>query len=204
MPESLKKLIQTLSFFPGIWEKSATKLAFFLLNSNKNYLDTLSNMIGNLKGSISNCKKCFSLVDRGEDFCNICKNWERNQNIICVVEEYLDMQMIENAWVFEWVYHILWGAISPINGVFAGDLHFEELFEKVADMESWAELILAMNPNIEWEATLQYILSELEKRWLKKFLKTSRLSRGLSSGYLEYADNITLINSLNERKEILF
>lgn len=112
------------------------------------------------------------------------------------------MLVIENAWVFDGVYHILGGAISPINGVFIWDLNFEKLFERIAHHRGDLELIIATNPNIEWEATLQYILWELEKRGLKKFVKISRLSRGLSSGYLEYADNITLINSLKERKEI--
>lgn len=114
----------------------------------------------------------------------------------------MDMITLENAWTYEGVYHILWWAISPINGVFVWDLNFEKLFERIADEKSTLELIFATNPNIEWEATLQYIMQEIEKRWLKPFVKTTRLSRGLSSGYLEYADNITLINSLKERKEV--
>lgn len=202
MPESIKKLIQILSFLPWIWEKSATKLAFFLLNSNKNYLQNFSQALWNLPNTIWKCEVCGSLVDHWNEICVICSWKKRNQDIICVVEEYLDMLVIENAWVFDWVYHILWWAISPINGVFIWDLNFEKLFERIAHHRGNLELIIATNPNIEWEATLQYILWELEKRGLKKFVKISRLSRGLSSGYLEYADNITLINSLKERKEI--
>lgn len=134
--------------------------------------------------------------------CEICSSEERQTNIICVVEEYLDMVTIENSKIFNGRYHILWGAISPINGIFIWDLNFENLFKRISDFDGDLELIMATNPNIEWEATVQYILGELEKRWLKKFVKVTRLSRWLSSGYLEYADNITLINSIKERKEI--
>jgi len=112
------------------------------------------------------------------------------------------MLTIENSKIFKGRYHILGGAISPINGVFIWDLNFESLFQRISDASGELELIMATNPNIEWEATVQYILSELEKRGLKKFVKVTRLSRWLSSWYLEYADNITLINSIKERKEI--
>ncbi len=202
MPESLKKLIQMISFLPGVGEKSATKLAFFLLNSNKNYLENFANLLNNLKWSVGKCEKCWALVDAWKDLCNICLNNNRDKNLICVVEEYLDMLTIENSKIFNWTYHILGWAISPINWVFIWDLNFESLFKKISDFNWTLELIMATNPNIEWEATVQYILWELEKRWLKKFVKVTRLSRWLSSWYLEYADNITLINSIKERKEI--
>lgn len=202
MPESLKKLIQIISFLPWVGEKSATKLAFFLLNSNKNYLENFANLLQNLQWSIGKCSNCWSLVDVEKEFCYICLDNNRDKNLICVVEEYLDMITIENSKIFQWNYHILGWAISPINWVFIWDLNFESLFKKISDSTNNLELIMATNPNIEWEATVQYILWELEKRWLKKFVKVTRLSRGLSSWYLEYADNITLINSIKERKEI--
>lgn len=202
MPESLKKLINLIWFLPWVWEKSATKLAFFLLNSNRNYIENLSNSLITLKENIDKCTCCNSLIDKNKIICNICSNDKRNKNIICVVEEYLDMIMIENSKVYDWVYHILWWAISPINWVFVWDLNFEWLFEKIKDSQNNIELIMATNPNIEWEATAQYIISEIEKRALKKFIKVTRLSRGLSSWYIEYADNITLINSIKDRKEI--
>lgn len=202
MPESLKKLINLISFLPWIWEKSATKLAFFLLNSNQNYLQNLANSLQNLKSSIKKCNICWSLIDIDKEICDICDDKNRNHNLICVVEEYLDMLYIENSWIFNWVYHILWWAISPINWVFIWDLNFDSLFKKIQNLEKDSEVIIATNPNIEWEATAQYILDEIQKRWLKKFIKITRLSRWLSSWYIEYADNITLINSIKERKEI--
>lgn len=202
MPESLKKLINLIWFLPGIWEKSATKLAFFLLNSNKNYLENISNILLHLKTSVSKCENCWALIDVEKKLCSICLSENRNKNIICVVEEYLDMISIENSKVFNGVYHILGWAISPMNWIFIWDLNFENLFKKISNIQTNIELIMATNPNIEWEATVQYIIGELEKRWLKKFVKLTRLSRWLSSGYIEYADNITLINSIKERKEI--
>jgi len=121
---------------------------------------------------------------------------------LLIVEEYLDMLTIEQSGWYKWVYHVLWGAISPINWVFISDLSFEKLFERIQDSDEDIELILATNPNIEWEATTNYIKEEIEKRWYKHKTKITRLSRGLSSGYIEYADNITLMNALKERKEL--
>lgn len=202
MPESLKKLINLIWFLPWIWEKSATKLAFFLLNSNKNFLQNLSSSLNEIQSSVKKCDMCWSLVDKNIDLCHICKSQSRKDDLICVVEEYLDMLTIENSQIFDWKYHILWWAISPINWVFIWDLNFEKLFERIQNHNWNMEILVATNPNIEWEATSMYIREQIEKRWLKKFVTLTRLSRWLSSWYLEYADNITLINSIKERKEI--
>ncbi len=202
MPESLKKLINSISYLPWIWEKSATKLAFFLLNSNQNYLDNLWNNIKNIKNNIWKCSNCNTLTDKNKTLCNICSNINRNKNQIMIVEEYLDMITIEETQVFKWIYHILWWAISPINWVFIWDLNFEKLFEKIEKSEEKIELILATNPNIEWEATSSYIIEEIEKRKLKHKTIITKLSRWLSSWFIEYADNITLINALKERKTV--
>lgn len=202
MPESLKKLINLIWFLPWIWKKSATKLAFFLLNSNKNFLQNLSSSLNEIQSSVKKCDMCWSLVDKNIDLCHICKSQSRKDDLICVVEEYLDMLTIENSQIFDWKYHILWWAISPINWVFIWDLNFEKLFERIQNHNWNIEILVATNPNIEWEATSMYIREQIEKRWLKKFVTLTRLSRWLSSWYLEYADNITLINSIKERKEI--
>ncbi|NVP17894.1 recombination protein RecR [Candidatus Gracilibacteria bacterium] len=202
MPESLKQLINSIGYLPGIGEKTATKLAFFLLNANKNYIENLSGNLKNIKEKISFCKNCNSLCDKGNDLCKICESNSRNKNLIAIVEEYLDLLTIEETGGFNGVYHVLGGAISPINGVFIGDLKFEELFKRIISSDDDVEIILATNPNIEGEATSNYIIEEIEKRKLKYKTKITRLSRGLSSGYIEYADNITLVNALKERKEI--
>lgn len=202
MPKELEKLINAISYLPWIWEKSATKLAFFLLNTNQNFNENLSDSIKNIKSKVTFCKNCFSLCDLWSEKCEICKNESRDKHTIAVVEEYLDMVMIEQSGIFKGNYHILGGAISPINWVFIWDLRFKELFEKIETSDENLEIILATNPNIEWEATSNYIIEEIEKRKLKYKVKITKLSRWLSSGYLEYADNITLINALKERKEI--
>lgn len=202
MPEALKQLINSIWYLPWIWEKSATKLAFFLLNANQNYIDNFSENMKNLKQNIWFCKNCNSISDKNNDICYICKSENRNKNIIAIVEEYLDMLTLEETGWFTWVYHVLWWAISPINWVFIWDLKFEQLFDRINNSDDKVELILATNPNIEWEATSNYIIEEIEKRKLKYKTKITRLSRGLSSWYIEYADNITLVNALKERKEV--
>ena len=202
MPEALKRLINSISYLPGIWEKSATKLAFFLLNSNQNYIDNLSKNLSNIKDKVDNCKICNTLTDIWKEKCNICSNLNRNHNQLAVVEEYLDMVTLEESGAFGWVYHILGWAISPINWVFVWDLNFENLFKRIYLSEDRIEIILSTNPNIEWEATANYIIEEIEKRKLKHKTTITRLSRWLSSGYIEYADNLTLINALKERKTI--
>lgn len=202
MPEALKQLINSIWYLPWIWEKSATKLAFFLLNANQNYIDNFSENMKNLKKNIWFCKNCNSISDKNNDICYICKSENRNENIIAIVEEYLDMLTLEETGGFTWVYHVLWWAISPINWVFIWDLKFEQLFDRINNSDDKVELILATNPNIEWEATSNYIIEEIEKRKLKYKTKITRLSRGLSSWYIEYADNITLVNALKERKEV--
>lgn len=202
LPEALKQLINSISYLPWIWEKSATKLAFFMLNSNKNFLENLSTNLLNIKDKIHFCESCHSLTDVWKQYCSICESNSRDKKTIAIVEEYLDMLTLEESWWYKWVYHILWWAISPINWVFIWDLNFEKLFKKISDSEWKLELILATNPNIEWEATSAYITEEISKRGLKYKTKITRLSRWLSSWYIEYADNITIINALRERKEV--
>ena len=202
MPESLKQLINSIWYLPWIWEKSATKLAFFLLNANRNFTDSLSENLKNIKDNVAFCQNCNSLCDLWRDLCNICDSDSRNKKTIAIVEEYLDMLTLEESGWFKWVYHILWWAISPINWVFIWDLKFEELFKRIENSDENIELILATNPNIEWEATSNYITEEIIKRKLKYKTKITRLSRWLSSWYIEYADNITLANALRERKEV--
>jgi recombination protein RecR len=202
MPESLRQLINSISYLPWIWEKSATKLAFFLLNANKNYIENFRTNLKNIKENIAFCEVCNSLCDKWKKLCKICESETRNKNIIAIVEEYLDLLTIEETSGYSWVYHVLWWAISPVNWVFIWDLKFKELFKRIEDSDQKVEIILATNPNIEWEATSNYIIEEIEKRKLKHKVKITRLSRWLSSGYIEYADNITLINAIKERKEI--
>lgn len=202
MPEALKRLIQNISLLPWIGENRATKLAFFLLNANENYLRDFRENLIHLKEETSICSTCGAITDKGRKECSICTDSFRKIETICVVEEYLDMLTIENSGAYDGLYHILWGAISPINGVFVWDLNFSKLFERIENSETKIELIIATNPNIEGEATSSFLIEEIEKRKLKYKTTISRLSRGLSSGYIEYADNLSLISAIKERKQV--
>ena len=202
MPEALKKLIQTISLLPGIWENRATKLAFFLLWANPRYTEEFARNITELRDKTGRCEICGALTDNPKTICSICDDSRRNHNSICVVEEYLDMLTIEQAGWYDGVYHILWGAISPSNGVFVWDLNISNLFKRIESAEEKLELIIATNPNLEGEATASFIIEEVEKRKLRYKVRITRLSRGLSSGYIEYADSLSLISALKERKEV--
>lgn len=202
MPEALKQLINSISYLPGIWEKSAQKLAFFLLNANSNYVENLKDNLIWIKEKIWFCEECHSLTDIWRSVCNICSNSWREDTIIAVVEEYLDMITLEQSGMFSGKYHILGWAVSPINWVFIWDLNFETLFWRIESSHTKVEIVLATNPNIEWEATASYIIEEIERRKLKHKATITRLSRWLSSWYIEYADNLTLVNAFKERKQI--
>ena len=202
MPEALKRLIHNISLLPGIGENRATKLAFFLLNANENYLKDFRENIVSIKEKTDICSSCWAITDAGKKTCNICENLSRDQTQICIVEEYLDMLTLENAGGYSGLYHVLGGAISPVNGVFVGDLNFSRLFERISESDHKLELIIATNPNLEGEATTAFLTEEIEKRKLKHKVKMTRLSRWLSSGYIEYADTMSLVSALKERKEV--
>ena len=201
MPEILKKLIHTISLLPGIWENRATKLAFFLLSANPKYTEEFARNLQEIRQKTWKCDICGALTDAPKDTCNIC-NSNRKKTVICVVEEYLDMLTIEQAGWYDGVYHILWGAISPSNGVFVWDLNISKLFHRIESSEEKIEIIIATNPNLEGEATAWFIIDEIEKRKLRYKVRITRLSRWLSSWYIEYADPLSLISALKERKEI--
>ncbi|MDD3120450.1 MAG: recombination mediator RecR [Candidatus Gracilibacteria bacterium] len=194
MPESLKKLIDIISFLPGIGEKTATKLAFFLLKANTSYINNFANYLQKIKKEIHECKKCYAYTDSKNEFCPICKDSSRDKNVICVIEDYLDLISIEKLKIYNGIYHVLGGAISPMSGIGINDLKIKELLQRIENNDI-IEIILATNPNIEGEATAMYIRENI-----KKDITVSRLSKGLpSSGYIEYADEITLINSFKGR-----
>lgn len=187
---------------PGIGENRATKLAFFMLSANENYLKDFRENMLTIKEKTGSCEVCFSITDAEKKLCNICTNKNRNHNEICVVEEYLDLLTLEQSGGYSGVYHVLGWAISPMNGVFVGDLNFSKLFERIEQNENKLEIIIATNPNLEWEATSTFLTEEIQARKLKHKVKLTRLSRGLSSGYIEYADTMSLVSALKERKEV--
>jgi len=198
MPETLKKLIELIAYLPGIGEKTATKLAFFLLKANATYLKNFSDTMEKLHTDIKTCPKCFGVMESHREACAICDRTDRDNGQLCVVEDYLDMLSIEQLRVYGGKYHVLGGAISPIRGILPEQLTFEPLFERVKKDSTVKEIILAMNPNLEGEATALYIKEHLASCPIK----ITRLSKGLpNAGYIEYADEITLLNAFRGRVE---
>lgn len=197
MPEVLKKLAELIGFLPGIGEKTAVKLAFFLLKSHPSYLKRLSEAIATLQESVHECITCGSLTDSNHSECAICRDLQRKTTVLCVVEDYLDLVAIERLAVHAGRYHVLGGVISPISGKSPSDLRFKELFHRIEE-EKIEELIIALNPNIEGEATALYIEEYLPKT---KTVRITRLSKGLpNAGFIEYADEITLLSAFKGRK----
>lgn len=195
MPEALKKLIDMIHFLPGIWEKTAAKLAFFLLKANPAYVGNFSEALWKLHKSLTACELCHGITDISEPICKICADKNRDFSELCVVEDYLDMISIERTGVYKGRYHILGGAISPIQGVTPEKLHFDSFFERILHDLEIKEVILAMNPNIEWEATTLYAIERMPRD-----VKISRLSKWLPhAGSIEYADEITLLSAFKGR-----
>ncbi len=129
MPETLKRLIDFISYMPGIGEKTAVKLAFFLLKANGSYVKNFARELEKLQSDVHDCNICFGLTDGDKTICAVCADDKREKNILCVVEDYLDMLSIERLGIFHGYYHILGGSISPIHGRMPNVLHFQELFD---------------------------------------------------------------------------
>ncbi len=190
----VQALIEEFARLPGIGPKTAQRLTFFLLRSPKDQVQRLADAITRLKDQIITCSVCFNLTET--DPCPICANPQRDHSVVCVVEEPLDVLAIEKTGAFHGVYHVLHGALSPVEGVGPKDLKIDELLARVRSGDI-REVILATNPNYEGDYTSTYIAQTL--RPLVATL--SRLARGLPlGGDLEYADEGTLTRALEGRR----
>jgi recombination protein RecR len=189
-------LIEELSKLPGVGVKTAQRLTFFILRSPTDQARRLAEAIMRVKESIVYCSRCFNITE--SDPCNICSNPNRNQEMICVVEEPLDVLALEKTGVYKGLYHVLHGALSPVEGIGPKDLRIDELLKRVRE-GNVHEVILATNPNFEGEYTANYIQKEL-----KPFnLHITGLARGLPiGGDLEYADEGTLSRAIEGRREM--
>ncbi len=195
MPEALKRLIDMIHFLPGIGEKTAAKLAFFLLKANKAYVMNFARALSDLHEKVHECSLCHGMTDTENIHCKICRDPKREKWEICVVEDYLDLLSIERTAIYHGYYHVLGWVISPIQWVTPDKLNFDSLFERVTGEREIQELILAMNPNIEWEATALYIIEHIPRN-----MTITRLSKGLPhAGSIEYADEITLLSAFKWR-----
>jgi len=195
-PESLFKLIEELRKLPGVGRKTAERLAFYILKSQRHEADALVKAILELKEKVRLCSVCNSITE--VDPCNICSDMNREKNMLCVVEEPHDVFAIEKTREFKGSYHVLMGVLSPLDGIGPSDLKIEELLSRVRE-NGIREVILATNPNLEGEATAMYIA-----KVLKPFgMKVTRIARGLPvGGDLEYADEVTLTKSIEGRQEM--
>ncbi|HNT43162.1 MAG TPA: recombination mediator RecR [Syntrophorhabdaceae bacterium] len=195
-PEPIERLIENLTRLPGIGRKTATRLAFFLLNAKEGYITELSRSLIDIKEKIRLCSVCFNITDT--DPCVICRDERRDRTSVCVVEESSHMMVIESSNPGHFRYHILHGVINPIEGVGPDDIRINELRDRVA-REGISEVIVATNLNIEGNTTAHYI-GELLKPY---DVRITRIASGIPvGGDIVYIDPLTIKSSLENRKKL--
>ena len=195
-PEPVARLIEALQKLPGVGPKSAQRMTFFLLKRPADEVGELSAALTALKTRIVHCSRCFNVTE--EDPCRICGDPARDARSLCVVEEPNDLLAVERTGEFKGRYHVLMGALSPLDGVGPEDIRVRELLHRLAG-EVVDEVILATNPSVEGEATAIYLAKLLKPLGLR----ITRIARGLPvGGDLEYADEVTLSKALEGRKEM--
>ncbi|MDP4000454.1 MAG: recombination mediator RecR [bacterium] len=203
IPTSVERLITELEKLPGIGPKSASRLAFYLIKADPQDVDALGESLLQLKQGIQHCRTCFNFAESEQ--CALCASAGRDDHVICVVEDPLDIVAIERAGTFKGKYHVLHGAIAPIEGIGPEQLKVAELIERLKDGATGSgkgagvtEVIIATNPNLEGEATALYI-----QKLIKPLVpKVTRLASGLPmGGDVEYADELTLSRALEGRRE---
>jgi len=205
LPHSVENVINEFSKLPGVGPKSSARMVYHFLRSHNKDATKLGNALIEMDEKVKFCSLCFNVTDK--DVCDICSNPLRDKNTICVVEEPLDVVAFENSAVFNGVYFVLGGVISPAEGITASELRFNELEKRIKDeikdSNQIIELIVAVNPSLEGEATASYI-QDLFKKYVKgKKIHISRLAMGLPTGAdLEYADRLTLKKALEGRRDI--
>ena len=190
-PDSIIRLIDRFSRFPGIGKKTAQRMAFHILKDSKKNAQSLADAVQDVKSSISGCSICGGITEG--DPCIICSDQKRNKSLICVVEVPSDIFAFERTSGFNGVYHVLGGALSPLDGIGPDDLNIDSLVDRVKPDD---EIVLALNPSIEGDTTCLYISKLLSE----KNTTISRLARGLPVGSeLEYTDDATLMRAMEGR-----
>jgi recombination protein RecR len=198
LPEPIQNLINAFSRLPGIGPKTASRLTFFLLNAPETLARDLADSLSALKSDTGSCQICFNVTTSDRAICEICENPARKNGIICVVEEALDVLALERTAGYDGRYHVLRGALSPIEGIGPENLTIRELLARI-ETEGIEEIILATNPSMEGDATAMYIQQQVHPYPVK----VTRLARGLPiGGDLEYADQSTLLRALTGRQEM--
>lgn len=192
----LARLVEEFQKLPGIGPKSAQRMAFHLLKMTQNEVQKFSDAILEAKEKIKYCRQCFNLSS--ENPCEICTNSSRDKSILCVVAETRDLIALERTREYKGLYHVIQGVISPLDGITPEDLRIKELIERLQS-EEIQEIILALNPSVEGEATSMYLAKIIKPLGIK----VSRIAFGLPAGAdLEYADEVTLTRALEGRREL--
>ena len=195
-PDSIKNLIESFKFLPGIGEKTAERLAFSILELEDEQIELFSNSLLDVSKNIHKCSECNTLTD--SDLCFVCSDKSRNDDILCVVEDSKNVFLFEKLGMFNGKYHVLDGLISPLDGINPEDIGLNKLVERIEN-QKFKEIIFAFKPSIEGETTALYI-----KRILDGLdIKITRLASGVPIGAdMEYVDSLTLERALNDRKVI--
>ena len=196
-PRAVTRLIEEFNRLPGIGPKTAQRLTFYLLRAPKDQAHTLAEALTQLKDRIVTCAICSNIAEANP--CAICRDDSRDRTIVCVVEEPLDVLALERTREYHGLYHVLHGAISPVDGIGPDELRIQELLSRLKRDSGVKEIVLATNPNLEGEATAMYL-----ERLIKPLgIRMTRLARGLPvGGDLEYADEVTLTRALEGRREV--
>ena len=196
IPESVNRLIEAFAQLPGIGPKTASRLTFYLLRRPAEQAEALADALRDLKQKTVFCSSCFNITEVSP--CPVCSDEGRERSIICVVEEPLDVLAIDRTGEYRGLYHVLHGAISPVDGIGPDELRINELIARL-NHEPIQEVLLATNPNMEGEATAMYIARLIQPLGMR----ITRLARGLPvGGDLEYADAVTLSRALEGRREM--
>ncbi|MFQ6674990.1 MAG: recombination mediator RecR [Fidelibacterota bacterium] len=194
LPDSLKRLIDEFSQFPGIGKKSAQRMAFFVLKSNRELAVNLARSLLDMKDRIHECPTCHNISETAP--CGICTDPKRDESLLCVVEDATDVLAFENTNEYNGKYHVLGGVLSPLDGIGPDDLHVDSLLERLKGVK---EVIIATNPNAEGETTALYLARILKPHKVR----VSRLARGIPiGGDLEYADEATIVSALEGRVKL--
>jgi len=198
LPAPVQNLITAFERLPGIGPKSASRLAFYLLRAPEEISTSLAEALLALKSSTHLCPQCFNITTAGRELCEICSDERRDPNLLCVVEEPMDVLMLERTAGFMGRYHVLHGVLSPIEGVSPDDLKIRPLIDRLR-AGGISEVIIATNPSMEGDATALYLRQQI----LPLGIRVTRLARGLPvGGDLEYADQNTILRALAGRQEM--
>ena len=193
--KSMQELIDHFKKMPGIGAKTAERMAFYILKSTKDEMMKFSSAINRVKETVKFCKKCGNLSET--EFCQICSDVRRDKTVVCVIEEPKDLILIEKSGQFKGTYHVLFGAISPLDGIGPEDLRIKELLNRIKE-DKVKEVIFATNSNAEGETTALYLSKELKGK-----VKTSRIAYGIPVWEnLDYIDQATIVKALEGRRSM--